>query len=94
VHEFLPDQPVGNVDTTTQPYLMMCSMIDLSIHLGGILKLLYSPCKLGIRLRSRIILTFRSSAGIMGIKEEQLYTLQEGLEKSVKFNCATESTAY
>jgi hypothetical protein len=46
VHEYLPGQPTEMVDTTAKPFLGNASMIELSLLLGRVLKLLYTPCAL------------------------------------------------
>jgi hypothetical protein len=45
VYEFLPGQPAEMVDTNSKPFVGNASMIELSLLLGKVLKLLYTPCK-------------------------------------------------
>lgn len=42
-YEYLPGQRADEVDTSVKPFLGMPAEIELSILLGDVLKLLYSP---------------------------------------------------
>ena len=48
IYEFQPGQSAEDVNTTEAPFLENTSMIELSIQLGHILKLLYSPSPLSL----------------------------------------------